>query len=110
MQNLKIAAMLMFMIMCSIALAEDLSDEDFSYTDVANRYSDTQLDAKSVKEAKMQGECLVGLKHLNFRKRQDFDPVAEWTSYRAFSLLEQYSPCRVLIIMEVARKELLDDS
>ena len=110
MQKLKIAAILMFMTTCSIALAEDLSDEDFSYADVAKRYNDTQLDAKSVKEAKMQGECLVGLKHLNFRKRQDFDPVAEWTSFRAFSLLEQYSPCRVLIIMEVARKELLGDS
>ena len=40
----------------------------------------------------MQGECLVGLKELNFQKREDFDPVAEWTNYRAFSLLEQFPP------------------
>ncbi len=109
MQKLKIAAILMFLPLCSIALAEELTDEDFSYADVAKRYSNTQLDTKSVDEAKMQGECLVGLKHMNFRKRHDFDPVAEWTNYRAFTLLEQYSPCKVLIIMEIARKELLGD-
>jgi hypothetical protein len=59
--------------------------EDFSYAAIAERYSDTKLDAKVVRESQMQGECLVGLKELNFRKRDDFDPVAEWTNYRALT-------------------------
>jgi len=83
--------------------------QEFSYNDIASRFVETRLDSGSVQEAKMQGECLVGLKHLNFRKREDFDPVAEWTNYRAISLLEQYPPCKVLIIMEVARSELIGD-
>jgi len=69
-----------------------------------------QLDAKAVKRAQMEGECLVGLKNLNFKKQDDFDAVAEWTSYRSFSLLEQYSPCQVLIIMEVAQAKLKNTS
>lgn len=83
--------------------------DDFSYQAVAKRFSETQLNPKNVKEAKMQGECLVGLKQLNFRKRDDFDPVAEWTNYRSLSLLAQFPPCTVLIMMEVARKELLEE-
>jgi hypothetical protein len=57
-------------------------------------------------EAKMEGECLVGLKELNFKEKDEFDPVAEWTSYRTSPLLEQFSPCQVLIIMEVAQQQL----
>ena len=34
--------------------------EEFSYDAIAMRYSETQLGAQSVKEAKMHGECLVG--------------------------------------------------
>ena len=81
--------------------------EDYSYDAVANRYSDTELDSQSVREAEMHGECLVGLKELNFQKRDDFDPVAEWTNYRAISLLEQFPPCTVLIMIEVARDKLI---
>ncbi len=51
----------------------------------------------------------MGLKKLNFVKREDFDPVAEWTNYRSISLLEQFQPCTVLIMMEVARIELIED-
>jgi|TARA_B100000315_G_C14593375_1_gene597213 hypothetical protein len=90
---------------CSPVLAGD-----FTYQAIAERYGETQLDAKRVKEAKMQGECLVGLKQLNFQKRDDFDPVAEWTNYRSLSLLEQFPPCTVLIMVEVARKELVAES
>ena len=97
------AALLPSLLFCSTAFAEE-----FSYDAIAERYSETQLDAKSVKEAKMHGECLVGLKELNFQKRDDFDPVAEWTNYRAISLLEQFPPCTVLIMIEVARKELIE--
>ena len=84
--------------------------EDFSYDTIAKRYTDVQLESKSVKEAKMHGECLVGLKRLNFKKRDDFDPVAEWTTFRSFSLLEQFPPCAVLIMMEVAREGLLAET
>ena len=54
----------------------------------------------------MQGECLVGLKELNFKRTEKFDAVAEWTNYRTISLLEQFAPCQVLIMMEVAQRKL----
>jgi hypothetical protein len=82
--------------------------DDFSYADVAKRFPETRLDAKSVHEAKMHGECLVGLKQLIFVKRDHFDPVAEWINYRTISLLEQFPPCNVLVMMEVARDELIE--
>ena len=83
--------------------------DDFSYEAIAERFRDTQLDANSVEEAKMHGECLVGLKHLIFVRRDDFDPVAEWVNYRTYSLLEQFPPCNVLIMMEVAREQLMSE-
>ena len=91
-----------------VALTISAQAQEFSYDEIAKRYNSVQLAINSVEDARMQGECLVGLKHLNFQKRQDFDPVAEWTNYRAFSLLEQYPPCTVLIIIEVARAELIE--
>ena len=81
---------------------------DFDYAAIAERYPELQMPAANVKAMKMQGECLVGLKELNFQKRDDFDPVAEWTNYRAMSLLDQFPPCSVLIMIEVARKELIE--
>lgn len=54
----------------------------------------------------MQGECLVRLKKLNIKRKRQFDPIAEWTNYRSISLLGQYSPCEVFVIMEVAQKQL----
>ena len=81
--------------------------DEFSYEAVAERFAETRLDAGHVQEARMQGECLVGLKKLIFVKRNDFDPVAEWINYRTISLLEQFPPCNVLIMMEVAREELM---
>jgi len=83
--------------------------DDFSYAAIAKRSGETRLDAQGVREAKMHGECLVGLKQLIFVKRADFDPVAEWINYRTISLLEQFPPCNVLIMMEVARKELMEE-
>ena len=84
-------------------------EQDFSYDSVAERFAATRLDAKSVEDARMHGECLVGLKHLIFIKRDHFDPVAEWINYRTISLLEQLPPCNVLIMMEVAKAKLMDD-
>ncbi len=85
-----------------------VSEDGFSYAEVAKRYPATRLDAEAVEEFEMHGECLVGLKQLIFVKRDHFDPVAEWINYRTFSLLEQYPPCHVLIMMQVARSELMD--
>ena len=95
-------------LLVSLPLASAMPAESFTYDAIARRHSSTQLDAPDVLAAQMQGECLVGLKQLNFRKKDNFDPVAEWTNYRAISLLEQFPPCTVLIMMEVARKELLE--
>lgn len=99
-------SLLAMVLPCLCFLSAAQADE-FSYQAVAKRYSDTKLDAIDVEEAKMHGECLVGLKRLIFVKRDDFDPVAEWINYRTISLLEQFPPCNVLIMMEVAREELL---
>lgn len=79
---------------------------DDSYQAISKRYSSVALSAKQVTSAKMQGECLVGIKNLNFKKKNTFDPVAEWGNYRSGPLLEQFPPCEVLIMMEVAQKEL----
>ena len=83
--------------------------DDFAYAAIAKRFGETRLDAQSVQEARMHGECLVGLKHLIFVKRAEFDPVAEWINYRTLSLLEQFPPCNVLIMMEGARHELMKE-
>ena len=83
--------------------------EEFNYERIAQRNQKSALSADKVGAAKMQGECLVGLKNLNFKKQDEFDPIAEWSSYRSISLLEQFSPCEVLIMMEVAQKQLRAD-
>ena len=105
MQKIIIAALLVCAQLFSAALAEE-----FSYEAIAKRFNSTQLDATSVEAAKMQGECLVGLKRLNFRKRPAFDPVADWPPSRSLTMLEQFPPCSVLIMMEVARKQVVEES
>ncbi len=99
--------LLLVVILACLGSVSVAQAEEFSYQAIAERFSDTRLDARAVKEAKMHGECLVGLKRLIFIKRDDFDPVAEWINYRTLSLLEQFPPCKVLIMMEVARAELM---
>lgn len=79
--------------------------DQYSYEAIAKRHPASALPDKTVESAKMQGECLVGLKDLNFKKMDKFDPVAEWTNLRSFTLLEQYSPCEVLLIIEVAQQK-----
>lgn len=95
-------------ILCHMLLCASASAETYDYESIAKRFSDVWLDSGSVREAQMQGECLVGLKVLNFQKRHDFDPVAEWTNYRSLSLLEQFPPCTVLVMIDVARQKILD--
>jgi hypothetical protein len=62
-----------------------------------------------VENAKLQGECLVQLKDLTFKKKNDFDPISEWVNYRSVSLLENYSPCEVLIMLEIANEQLREE-
>ncbi len=93
-------------LLSTIMVSAQVTSNEFDYQTIAKRYSNSALSSASVEASKMQGECLVGLKELNFKKKNEFDPVAEWTSYRSASLLEQYSPCEVLIIMEVAQAKL----
>lgn len=78
----------------------------YTYKSIAARYPNVKLNEKMVKDAKMEGECLVGLKELNFKKKNTFDAVAEWTNYRTISLLQHMSPCSVLIMMEVAKAKI----
>ena len=85
----KFMLMMTLWFLCGLSVAQA---DEFSYEEVAKRFAETQLDEESVQEAKMHGECLVGLKHLIFVKRDDFDPVAEWINYRTISLLEQFPP------------------
>ena len=49
---------------------------EFSYENIEKRYPVSALSPKQVTYAKMQGECLVELKDLNFKKKSNFDPVA----------------------------------
>jgi hypothetical protein len=93
-------------IILTLTLSPPSLGGEFSYAEIAKRHADVALASNQVAHSKMQGECLVGLKELNFKKKDEFDAVAEWTSYRSISLLEQFPPCQVLIMMEVARAEL----
>jgi len=76
------------------------------YNNVANQFKGQALSDETVSNAMMQGACLVQLKELTFKKKNDFDPISEWVNYRSISLLEQYSPCETLIILEVANTQL----
>lgn len=93
-------------IMLIALLNPSATSGNYTYEKIAKRNADVALSEQEIRTAKMQGECLVGLKELNFKKKDAFDPVAEWTSFRSISLLEQFSPCQVLVMMEIARKEL----
>lgn len=92
---------------CALMLASALCHADLTYGHIAKNNPTVALTKEKVAELKMQGQCLVALKELNFKKKNEFDAVSEWTSFRTASLLEEYSPCETLIILEVAREELL---
>jgi hypothetical protein len=82
---------------------------DYSYAEIAKRSGDQKLDKKALQNIKMQAECLVGIKKLNFKRKDNFDPISEWTSFRTRSLLEQYSPCETLVMLEIAQKRLREE-
>jgi hypothetical protein len=83
-------------------LAQTAFAEAYSYGSISRRYADVEFDIKTVKRARMEGECLIGLKNINFRKNEDADAITEWANHQASALLQQFSPCTVLIMMEVA--------
>ncbi len=91
-------------------LMNDTTAADFSYEAISQRHQSSALNAATVGAAIMQGECMVGLKKLNFKKSDNFNPGAEWSSFRSISLLKRYPPCEVLIIMGVARSTLQKES
>ncbi|CAA0115152.1 Uncharacterised protein [BD1-7 clade bacterium] len=91
----------LFLLVTSTAMADD-----YNYQMISKRFTSAALSQSALEAAKMQGECLVGIKELNFRNQTQFDPVAEWSNYRTAALLEKYSPCEVLVMLEVAQVRL----
>jgi hypothetical protein len=100
---IRIIGLLVTVVYCCIATANTER-----YSSIAAKYQEHALASDTVANAVMQGECLVQLKELTFKKKNDFDPISEWVNYRSTSLLEQYSPCETLIILEIANKQLRD--
>ena len=82
------------------------AEESYASVGIAKRFPGVAMSADETEEAQMQGECLMGLKELNFKKKNKFDAIAEWTNCRTISLLEQFPPCDVLVMMEVAKLKL----
>lgn len=76
------------------------------YQHIAKHNKEYALSQSEMGKAKMQGECLVQLKELTFKKKNEFDPISEWINYRSVPLLENYSPCEVLLMLEVANQQL----
>ena len=103
MRTLTLSAVLLATGMFSSSAAPN----SYHFDAIQTRFPDVAIDKSKIEAARMQGECLVGLKALNFRGNQAaFDPVAEWSNFRTVSLLEQFSPCEVLVMMEVAHARL----
>ena len=100
---------LMSLVGCLTLSAPTIADHHFSYEEIAKRFPKQAMSAHEREDAEMQGECLVGLKQLIFRERREFDPVAEWSNHRSISLLEQFPPCKVLVMIEIAQKELREE-
>jgi hypothetical protein len=88
------------------ALPGSAEEMGYSYQDIIKRNSGYKLDKATLARAKVQAQCLVGIKTLNFKRKNNFDPISEWTSYRTAPLLEKYSPCEVLVMLEVVQIEL----
>ena len=77
-----------------------------AYKNVAKNHQGYGLSEDKIGVAKLQVECLVRLNDLTFKRKDNFDPISEWINYRDVSLLEQYSPCEVLIILEVQNEKI----
>lgn len=86
-----------------------VSANEFTYAEIAKRNSQQALTKAQLDQMKIQAECLVGIKKLNFKRKDSFDPIAEWSSFRTRALLEKYSPCETLVMLEIAQKQLKTD-
>ena len=86
--------------------ANNVKATDYSYQSIVKRNPAGKMTQTQVAQAKVQAQCLVGIKKLNFKRKDSFDPISEWTSFRTAALLERYSPCEVLIMLEVVQTEL----
>ena len=84
--------------------------DQFDYNNISRRHADVEYNINTVKRAKMEGECLLGLKNLNLRKVDASGSAAEWTRNHSLSLLQQFSPCTVLIIMEEAHSKMQNNN
>ncbi|MEM9302650.1 MAG: hypothetical protein AAGE01_11090 [Pseudomonadota bacterium] len=56
-------------------------------------------------DARLQGECLVGIKQLNFTGGE-YDPIEEWLRARTTQLLQRHDPCTTLAMLEVTKRHL----
>ena len=97
--------MITYLLLGTVACYSSFAMSDM-YKDVAKNYGRFGLSTDEIGSAKLQGECLVQLKNLTFKRKDKFDPISEWVNYRSVSLLEQYSPCEVLIMLEVANEKI----
>ena len=95
-----------------VALALSVSGvaaaEDYSAAAIAARHNAERNFKLEKSRIAREAECLVGIKKLNFKRKDHFDPIAEWTSFRTSQLLEKYSPCETLLMLEIAREKLLE--
>jgi hypothetical protein len=82
---------------------------EYTYQEIAKRNSEHQLNKATMQKMAMEAECLVGIKKLNFKRKDAFDPIAEWSSFRTRSLLEKYTPCESLVILEIAQQRLREE-
>ncbi len=85
-----------------ILLSSVAQATDYNYKSISSRNADVELEVEAVKRARMEGECLVGLNQLLTDRKDGMG----WAGERAVTLLEQFTPCHVLIMMEVAQARL----
>ena len=91
--------------MLLIGLATPAVADDFTVDAIEKRAGQVVLTEAQKTEAQIQGECLVGIKKINFTGGE-FDPVEEWLRFRTSQLLEHNDPCTTLAMLEVAKRHL----
>jgi len=58
-----------------LLLPQTLLANDYSYETISKRYPSVKMEKKVVTIAKMEGECLAGLKNLNFKRKMNLMPL-----------------------------------
>lgn len=80
------------------------------YDMVVKEYEKIVFKVNVVEGVKMQGVCLVQLKELIFKKKNEFDLIFEWVNYCLVFLFEQYFLCEVFIMLEVVNDMIWDEN